>query len=48
MRSAKPTDYSGIIAITEGEDLWDGCDYLPSVLRNWLKDEDAEGKACKI
>ena len=48
MRTASLSDYSDILAITEGEDLWDGCDYLPGVLRDWLEDEDDKGEDCKI
>ena len=40
---AKTEDHDAIIAITEGEELFGGLDYLPSKLRGWLKEgEDQE------
>merc|ERR1719186_80932 len=48
MRPAIPSDHTGILLITSGEDLWDGCDYLPSVLEDWLEEEEVKGKESKV
>ena len=48
MRSAVPSDFFGILSITEGEDLWDGCDYLPFALKDILEEEHLNGETSRI
>lgn len=38
LREALDTDHDAILNITKGEDFYNGKDYLPDVLAEWLKE----------
>ena len=46
LKEAKYEDHDAIIAITSGEDLFGGLDYLPSKLRSLLK-EGEDKSSCR-
>merc|ERR1719431_682179 len=48
IRGAIPTDFESILSITDEENLWGGCDYLPNALESLLKEEHMNGESSKI
>ena len=42
LRLANLEDHNGILNITRDEQLYDGMDYLPHALKNWLKEAEVE------
>lgn len=48
VRKAELEDYQSILDITKGEFLWQGLDYLPIALQNWLKEASQESNRKNI